>query len=91
MEVACGTLTARDLLGKSEVLSGQKEPPPSATYSPHELAWDRTSDSLASSHCTACRLLLSTSPTHTLRQKPSVRIEWDAVWDIGTGLALWHK
>lgn len=70
MNVQCETMAARDSPEKSEILSGQKEPPPSATYAPHGLARDRTSDSVVSSHCTASRLLLSTSPAHTLRQQP---------------------
>jgi len=86
MKVACGTLTARDSLGKSEVPSGQKEPPPSTAYAPHGLARDRTSDSVVSSHCTACRLLLITSPAHAHRQQSSVHIERYAVW---TSVLAW--
>jgi hypothetical protein len=44
MKVEYGTLAAREPLGKSEILSGEKEPPPSATYAPNGLARDRTSD-----------------------------------------------
>ena len=86
MKVECGTLTARDSLGKSEVLSGQKEPPPIATYAAHGLARDRTSDSVVSSHCTACRLLLSSSAAQTLWQQSPVRIEQNAIW---TSVLVW--
>lgn len=61
--------------------SGQKGSPPSASYAPHGLARDRTSDSVVSSHCYSVLLRLTPSG-----KSPQYRSEQDAVW---TSVMVW--